>query len=249
PLAFALSKAVYFWLFFLGPVLSLPIALLAIILPYGLLYKDVNRKTKYLLLVFSIAIAGSLLPVYFSPHYLAPLAAVIYALVLQAMQHVRRWRWREKPTGLFVVRAVPVICILLFLLRMAAGSLHLSVTPGFSHNWYSVGEQNLDRARLIADLNNQSGRDLILVQYSPQHDVHREWVYNSADIDGSKIVWARDMGPVQNAELLEYFKDRRTWWLSADDPSLHLVPYTPNGATFSNVGTPLRHFEGSFPGQ
>jgi hypothetical protein len=66
-----------------------------------------------------------------------------------------------------------------------------------------------------------------------QHDVDREWVYNAADIDFAKIVWARDMGAAQNQELLNYFHDRHVgqhvsqhvWQLNGDQPSPPLESY------------------------
>ena len=52
-----------------------------------------------------------------------------------------------------------------------------------------------------------------------------EWVYNGADIDHAKIVWARDMGNDQNEELLRYYNDRRVWLLDADAGPPQLTPY------------------------
>jgi len=51
-------------------------------------------------------------------------------------------------------------------------------------------------------------------------------VYNEADIDGSKVVWARDMSPEENEELIRYFRDRQVWLLEADEtpPKLSLYP-------------------------
>jgi hypothetical protein len=45
-------------------------------------------------------------------------------------------------------------------------------------------------------------------------------VYNAADIDGAKIVWARDMGRSANRQLVDYYRDRHIWCLAPDrDPS------------------------------
>jgi hypothetical protein len=68
-------------------------------------------------------------------------------------------------------------------------------------------------------------RHLILVRYSPEHIVNDEWVYNQADIDGSKVVWARDMGAENNLEVIRYFKDRKVWLLEPDVVPPKLAPY------------------------
>jgi hypothetical protein len=49
-------------------------------------------------------------------------------------------------------------------------------------------------------------------------------VYNHADIDGSKVIWARDKGP-QNAALLHYFGHRRAWLVEPDYNPPRLTPY------------------------
>ena len=67
---------------------------------------------------------------------------------------------------------------------------------------------DFDRANLVAALSRTPDRYLVIVRYRPGHDIDREWVYNDADIDGAKIVWARDMGAETDA-LVQYFRDRK----------------------------------------
>ena len=50
---------------------------------------------------------------------------------------------------------------------------------------------------------------------------------NVFDIDGSAIVWARDMGDAANRELLDYFRGRQVWLVEADTPDPQPVPYSP----------------------
>jgi hypothetical protein len=66
---------------------------------------------------------------------------------------------------------------------------------------------------------------LVIVRYSPEHSYHAEWVYNEADIDSAKVIWAREMDDEHNRQLLEYFKDRHIWLIEADEIPPRLTPY------------------------
>jgi hypothetical protein len=75
--------------------------------------------------------------------------------------------------------------------------------------------------RLIA----QSGQHLVIVRHSADRPVWKsDWVFNAADIDASKVVWARDLGDAANQELLAYYHDRKVWLLEPDR-SLVPIPY------------------------
>jgi hypothetical protein len=65
----------------------------------------------------------------------------------------------------------------------------------------------------------------VIVRYQATHDFLEEWVYNEADIDGSKVVWARDMGAEKNRELIDYYKDRRVWMVAPDKKPTKLESY------------------------
>jgi hypothetical protein len=168
---------------------------------------------------------GLALPIYFNTQYAAPITAVIYALVLQSMRYLRLWRWRGKRAGLAVVRAVPAFCVLLFVLRAFAPQLHIPTPVEWKHTWDSEHYQNLDRAAAVTQLDALPGGQLVIVRYNEYHNTDDEWVYNRADIDRAKIVWARDMGDSANTELIRYYPQRRVWLAEPDLAPPKLSPY------------------------
>ena len=235
PILLSLWNLVPLWFFFLGPALSVPLFMLMPTAPIGFSFRTVRYKTWLLVLVCFSVYVGMALTVYRPhPHYAAPATAALYALILQAMRHLRRWRWHDKPTGLFMVRAVPSICFLMLLLRAATPLPGIPVPPENPRTWCSSDFGNLERARVLAKLKAIPGYQLVIVRYKPTHKLENEWVYNEADIDHAKVVWARDMSPAENQELFEYFKDRQVWTVDADDTPAKLMPYGPvleGGAT------------------
>jgi hypothetical protein len=147
---------------------------------------------------------------------------MIYGLVLLSMQNVRGWKWRAKSSGLFLTRAVPFLCVLVFALRAGAAPLGLPVGPDWPPTWYNRMSPQLDRARIQSELENLPGDHLVFVS---SDDPDYAWVYNGANIDQSKIVWAWDMGKARNLELIDYFKDRRVWLVRLHSQPREAGPY------------------------
>jgi hypothetical protein len=157
--------------------------------------------------ILSLPVLGVMMEKAFLPHYLAPMCGAWLILAATGMEASGKWR----RAGRFVV---PVV------LAVAFGSCVSEIVD--AARTARRPPRGLEtRPQLIASLQRQGGRHLIVVRYKPTHYIHAEWVYNDADIDGSPVVWARDMGAEKNRELLDYFQDRRVWLLEPDiDPVL-----------------------------
>jgi hypothetical protein len=83
----------------------------------------------------------------------------------------------------------------------------------------------LARKHIEDKLDGLPGKQLIVLRYSPDHSSLDEWVYNSPDIDNSKIVWAREMDAADNLELIRYYNDRAVWLVQPDTTPVTLSPY------------------------
>jgi hypothetical protein len=92
--------------------------------------------------------------------------------------------------------------------------------------WYGPDHFGVERASIQQQLQKAPGRHLVLVRYSPDHYALNEWVYNSPNLDNSKIIWAREMDAATNQELIRHYPGRRVWLVQPDLPGeSHLQPY------------------------
>ena len=219
PLLNTLNRIFLFWVFYLGPVLTIPIVMLLIALPVGSRLSDVSPPIRFLVLAAAISFAGMLLPTYFMPHYVAPITALTYALVLSMLKYVRPLWMNAKPVGLAITRAIVGCCVLIIVIRTTAPLFGVALAPYWGAENYKFPE----RAAIASELNTLAGRHLILAEHPS--DKNLDWVYNAADIDASKIVWARDLGPAKNQELIDYYKDRTVWILDPKERLPTLRPY------------------------
>jgi hypothetical protein len=73
------------------------------------------------------------------------------------------------------------------------------------------------------------GEHLVLVRYSKDHNSGEEYVYNDADIDHAKIVWAREIPGVDLKPLLTYFRNRDVWLYEPDEDDSAARPYSESG--------------------
>jgi hypothetical protein len=219
-------KFVLAWTFYLGPILSLPFLMMPLVLPFGFSWKDFSSSTRFLLALLVVVVTSHALESFFFPHYASPSTGLIIALVLIAMRQMRRWEWRGAPAGKFLTRAIPIICVSTFMLRVIAIPVHFPVPRSPVPAWYQQGPESFGRAAMIHNAEVLSGPQLFVVRYGPTHEPFKEWVYNEADIDRSRFVWARDMGDCQNQDLLEYFKQRHIWLFEPDKERQSFVPYS-----------------------
>jgi hypothetical protein len=160
------------------------------------------------LAITGVSIAGVLLERFSLAHYFAPATALVLVLVLLGVQYLGARLGR---------RAIAIFAMLFF-----AGFDVARDARESQHQEFAV-----HRRDTIRRLESEGGRHLVVVRYGPNHDVHEEWVYNHADIDGSIVIWARDMGDARNRELLDYYRDRRVWLLEPDKPAPGLERYAP----------------------
>lgn len=218
-------KLLWTWRFYLGPLLSLPLLMLIFVLPRGMRWRDVKPRTRFLLILLGICLLGLLVETFYAPHYPAPITGLMILLVLIAMRHLEAWRLGNRPTGLFLVRALPIVAVLIFAVRATAGPLGIPLQRFYAPGWLQIGPESFGREQIESKLMRMPGQHLVLVKYRADHDPFGEWVYNSADIDGSKIVWARELDAKGNQELLAYYKDRDVWLVDADEKPVRLNPY------------------------
>jgi hypothetical protein len=85
------------------------------------------------------------------------------------------------------------------------------------------------RKPLEKQLNALPGEHLVLVRYSKDHNSGEEYVYNDADIDQAKIVWAREIPGVDLKPLLNYFRNRDVWIFQPDEDDSVVQPYADAG--------------------
>jgi hypothetical protein len=112
-------------------------------------------------------------------------------------------------------------------LQVVLGLFLLSVWPTYSYvNELQTTGPQVTRGKFVNSILTQYPQEkhLFVVHYLPDANQNVEWVYNGADIDGQRIVWARDLGPEKLPKLLEYYKDRRKWLIEVGSLEVKLRP-------------------------
>jgi hypothetical protein len=199
------SGSTYFWW---GAVLLLP----------GLIFVFFDRKLRFPILIFVLGAVGFFALIWSMPHYAAPMTCVIVLLLVQAIRHLRMMQPAQMPVGVALSWAV-----FLLLATDVGASVRNHVCDPLT--WACQGDPS--RAAIARELSHIPGKHLILVRYEEDHNIHDEWVYNGAEIDSAKVLWARELDAEQNAKLFAYFKDRHIWLVEPDTDNTELIPYQP----------------------
>jgi hypothetical protein len=193
------------------------VLLLALLVQAGLLvlyFRDYWERAA--LAALGLVALGLVLETWrFHSHYIAPAMPLAIALLVQAIR--RSWTWtrgRIAP-GKILALGLPVLTVAI----AAAGS---AGAPAPLDLWAQ------QRTKLENRLQAMPGRQLVIVHYGPQHDFYEEWVENRADLQGAKVIWARERSAEQNCRLMASYPGRTVWLLDAD--RIQLEKHTPDCA-------------------
>jgi len=174
-----------------------------------------DRRVRFLVIQTVICFVALLSVAWYQPHYSAPLTASVFALIVQSIRHLRQWNYKGRPVGIGLGRVIVLFAVILAPFHPHAAAIGRTAPSGIEY-----------RARFESQLNATPGNHLVIVRYSPKHDVLGEWVYNRADIDRAKIVWAREIPGIGLDPLLEYFRGRQVWLAEPDLVLPRLSSYT-----------------------
>lgn len=221
PLLYALWKLVRQWWVHVGLLATPPFCLagyraLVSLLTRGADHKSSRIPTGLAVVTITLVLVAILLQrTAGHPHYAAPIHPLFLLLTVQGLRLLRTLRHGAYRIGSDLVSWFTWSMILFLVVPLCTGTNRPSVRP-----W------SLDRDRIQTELEQRQRPQLVIVRYEKKHSMHEEWVYNRADIDRAKVVWARDLGPGRMSELLSHFPDRDVTIVEPDAVPIMVMPYT-----------------------
>ena len=193
------------------------------------------------LLLFALGV--NFFPI-FQAHYIAAVTCLFVLVSVIGLQRLSRLKIRGYAAGNEAARMIVFLCAVHFIFWYG---LHVFDTADFSiamrryETWDVINHSNPERRiEVNQELSKIPGKLLVFVRYWPQHIFQDEWVYNEADIDGARIVWARDLGAAENQKLQRYYPDRTVWLLEPDARTPALSPYRAEPPAPTPQSSPLR---------
>lgn len=221
PVVMSLTKIAQTVDFFAGLALLPPLFMLPWVLR--------DRRIRFLIISLLCLAAGTVIETFLHAHYVAPFTGAFYAVGLQSMRHLYCWRPGGLPVGMTMTRSLVAICVLMVALRIFNRQIDCPVPQSpmatWMLGWFGPDHYVSQRSIIEHKLEQLPGGQLAIVRYSATHDPLDEWVYNGADIEGSKVIWARAMDDGNDEELLRYYRDRKVWLVQPDSPSKEITPY------------------------
>lgn len=174
---------------------------------------------------------------FFQVHYIAALSSLFILMSVRGLERLSEWR-----AGSIVATLAVFFCAAHFILWY---TVHLfennEVSPAMRRyeTWNGINHRGGSRRERIGEeLARIQGPLLVFVRYAPQHVFQDEWVYNEADIDGARIVWARDLGAAEDERLIRYYPHREVLLLDPDADPPDLAPYRPEPVPETNAPVP-----------
>jgi len=222
------SRAGFYRFFFLTPLL--------LVLPFFLWRLRDFRVAWVALTLLVFAIGTNFYP-YFFPHYIAAATCLFVLVSVAGLSRLNEMTIRGRPAGILAARWILALCGAHFLFWYgieAQGDPQIVLAMGA----YETGDginygDPQGRIAINLRLREAPGRHLVFVRYFSSHR-YDEWIHNAADIDSSRIVWALELSPEENAKLERYYPGRTVWLLEPDALPPKLDPSESSSLFFAD---------------
>jgi hypothetical protein len=155
------------------------------------------------------------------PHYGAPLVPLVLAAVAISSRHIvlafKHSTWARK-TAPAIVTLIAVILVAPGLVAKPASApvADKRGRESFSQTASQLRKRLptpfLTRSDVIAHLERLGGTHLVFVRYDDDFPFSREWVWNAADMQAARVIFAHDLG-VKNQLLMAAHADRTVWFI------------------------------------
>ena len=165
----------------------------------------------------------------FQVHYVAACTCLFVLMSVAGLEWLAGLRFGGRPAGAEAARLIGFVCIVHFVFWYGlhifdTGEISQAVRP--YETWDNINHGNPERRIAVRrELDKLPGDLLVFVRYSPAHIFQEEWVWNAADIDAARVVWARDLGPEEDARLMAYYPTRTALLLEPDARPMRLTRY------------------------
>ena len=183
-----------------------------------------DRRIRFLLFQLAVCFIGVMVVVWYEPHYSAALTASIFCLAIQGLRHMRQWTFGDWRVGRLIVPLIAVVPFAIIPVQIVRSHRYPGSFPLGTASSARVLTDIDARATILKDLEKLPGQHLVIVRYSSKHNSLQEWVYNAADIDHAKVVWARELPDMK--PLLDYFAGRSAWLVEPDVDPVRVTPYS-----------------------
>jgi hypothetical protein len=220
-----------------GFLLSTPLSFFFYLITFIVIFKN-----RWMLFIFGTILftfgCMSLVNYWDCPHYPAPLAACFYLLISEGFRFClidgkRRNRFQITAGVLIVLSGVSLIYQIyqipdyFFPVKSATRKKDFSdLDLKFDQPVKLAKPERITYLKPVIEnaANNLPDKYLAIVEYPPKFDNSDELVYNKADMNNSKLIWAYDLGEEKNKTLLNYYSDRKILKIKVSDGFVEINP-------------------------
>lgn len=203
------------------------------------------KKNPLLILIAGtilITVAGMSLTNYWEkPHYSAPLTGCFYLLLIESLKYCVSFLLKKDAGTKYLLIFITAACTLTFFdwtekfyyyyhpAKFTAIEVNklVELEKRKEVSFEDYGRATYVKPEIEEYFNNSADKYLAIVSYQPDQSVHDEIVYNKADIENSKFIWANDLGKEKNCLLIKHFQERKILQFIVSPSQIKITPLDP----------------------